>query len=311
MIYDTCYFNNELDMLEIRLNILDKHVDFFIISEARETFSGIAKPLYYFENKERFKKWNHKIIHHVVTMDAKLLQMALNSPNTGSGEHYWVREFIQKESVRDVIIRLKNDDIVYISDVDEIWNPVVMKPVFIEDNKVYKPKQLPYLYYLNQRTDEDWLGWTGTTVCKALVVKKGIINHIRTDDLQEYVVVENGGWHFNSLGGKQQKIDSFKHPVYYDQNVWDKREINMRKEEKDLHWFKYPLAMPEFLLNSLIPFSISHTLQILFIRTLYHNNQSSTIYFYYKYSFVISLHFYLPLLTLFLDVFSTISTQHC
>jgi hypothetical protein len=36
------------------------------------------------------------------------------------------------------------------------------------------------------------------------------------------------------LGGKQQKIDAFKHPVYYDESVWRQREVNMRIEEKDL-----------------------------------------------------------------------------
>jgi beta-1,4-mannosyl-glycoprotein beta-1,4-N-acetylglucosaminyltransferase len=232
MIYDVFYFNNELDTLELRLNILDKYVDFFVISEATETFSGVPKPLYYLENKLRFKKWEHKIIHHLAVGDTQLLQMALNSPNTGGGEHYWVREFIQKESVRNLIRKFKDYDTVYISDVDEIWNPE-MKLDMTRDI-VYKPKQLPYLYYLNQRTDEDWLGWTGTTVCKAKIIKKGIINHIRTDDLQEYEVVENGGWHFNSLGGKQEKIDAFKHPVYYDENVWQQREVGMRVDEKDL-----------------------------------------------------------------------------
>lgn len=56
MVYDCTQINNELDMLEIRLNILDPYVDFFVISEAEETFQGNPKPLYYLENKERFAK---------------------------------------------------------------------------------------------------------------------------------------------------------------------------------------------------------------------------------------------------------------
>ena len=65
MIYDCFTFFNELDLLEIRLNILDEHVDYFVLAECTETFSGIEKPLYYEENKERFSKWSHKIIHHI------------------------------------------------------------------------------------------------------------------------------------------------------------------------------------------------------------------------------------------------------
>ena len=47
MVYDIFTFNNELDILEIRLNILDNYVDYFVIIEGVETFSGIIKPLYF------------------------------------------------------------------------------------------------------------------------------------------------------------------------------------------------------------------------------------------------------------------------
>ena len=56
-------FFNELDMLKIRLNVLNDVVDRFVISEATETFSGIKKPLYYEENEEmfaEFEEWAHK-----------------------------------------------------------------------------------------------------------------------------------------------------------------------------------------------------------------------------------------------------------
>ena len=51
-IYDAFLFYNELDLLEIRLNILKDKVDYFIIGEAVQCFNGNAKPLYFEENKE-------------------------------------------------------------------------------------------------------------------------------------------------------------------------------------------------------------------------------------------------------------------
>lgn len=162
--------------------------------------------------------------------------MAYKSPNIGSGEHYWVREFVQKESAKYASQGLQDEDVVFISDVDEIWN----MDTNIGD-KIYKPKQLPYLYYLNNRTDEDWLGWTGTVCTKYKNIKNACINHLRTDSMTEYVVIENGGWHFNSIGGKEFKKDLFKHPVYEDNGVWNNREVNMRFEEDDL---------PEYILNN-------------------------------------------------------------
>ncbi|MGN1154117.1 MAG: hypothetical protein ACI4S3_08815 [Candidatus Gastranaerophilaceae bacterium] len=66
MIYDCFTFFNELDLLEIRLNILNDVVDKFVLVEATKTFTGQDKPLYYNDNKEKFSAFNAKIIHVVV-----------------------------------------------------------------------------------------------------------------------------------------------------------------------------------------------------------------------------------------------------
>jgi len=230
MVIDLFYFNNELDLLEIRLNILDKYVDKFVLVEARETFSGVPKPLYYEENKERFAKWN--IIHYVVENgDKEVEKMALLSPCTGAGEHFWLREYYQKEMAQKALLFCEDNDIVYISDIDEIWRPESMPEI---KDAIYKPRQLPYLYFLNQRTDENWLGWTGTICTRYKNIKNACINHLRTDDMTEYEVVERGGWHFNSVGGKEKKKNAFKHPVYENDTEWQRREVNLHIDEVDL-----------------------------------------------------------------------------
>lgn len=231
-VYDLFYYNGEEEVLEARLNILAPYVDKFIICEAKETFSGIKKNLSF--KPLKFAQFN--IEYFIMKETPELREMALKSPNIGNGEHYWVTEFIQKESARYALENCDDEDLIFISDVDEIWNPLLE----YSKDVIYKPKQLPYLYYFNQRTDEDWLGWTGTVACRYKHIKNGIINHLRTDSMTDYEVLENGGWHFNSIGGKQKKKDAFKHPVYYDSHVWNSREINMRKDEKDL---------PEYLIN--------------------------------------------------------------
>jgi len=229
-------------MLEVRLNILDEYVDKFIIVESTTTFSGIENTLCFKNNRSRFDKWKDKIEYYVVDdfpLDKELFDMAWKSPNTGNKEHYWLREFYIKESARKALTGFHNDDIVFISDIDEIWNPnLVFNP---KGNEVLKPKQLPYLYFFNQRTDENWLGWTGTTCCRYETIKNGIINHIRTDELQEYTVMENGGWHFNSIGGKDKKIIASQHPVVNLKCDWDRREVNMRIGGSSL---------PDYLLNN-------------------------------------------------------------
>jgi beta-1,4-mannosyl-glycoprotein beta-1,4-N-acetylglucosaminyltransferase len=67
-IIDCFTFYNELKLLEYRLNILYNIVDYFIIVEANQTHQGKSKKLYYNENKNRFEKFQDKIIHIVVDL---------------------------------------------------------------------------------------------------------------------------------------------------------------------------------------------------------------------------------------------------
>jgi hypothetical protein len=245
MVIDLFYFNGEHEVLDARLAILSPYVDKFIVCEAEKTFSGVKKKITF--DKAKYPQYNIELF--IMSDTPEYVRQALKSPNTGNGEHYWVREWAQKESVREALEGCSDNDFIFISDVDEIWNP----KCFMENEKffelilgipynfVYKPKQLPYLCYFNQRTSEDWLGWTGTIACKYRAIKDGVINHLRTDSMTEYTVLDNGGWHFNAIGGKDRKKKAFAHPVYDDNGVWNNREVNMRKDESDL---------PQYLLDN-------------------------------------------------------------
>ena len=63
MIYDCFIFNNEVDLLELRLSILDDVVDKFVIIEGDKTFSGNYKWSNFITHKERFKKWDDVTLH--------------------------------------------------------------------------------------------------------------------------------------------------------------------------------------------------------------------------------------------------------
>jgi beta-1,4-mannosyl-glycoprotein beta-1,4-N-acetylglucosaminyltransferase len=206
MIYDCFSFFNELDLLEIRLNILDEYVDYFVLSESTQTFSGIEKPLYYIENKERFSKWNHKIIHHVnVPIETK---------------DSFERAYFQKESIIKSIENINDEDVVYYGDVDEIW-----KPQDVDDN-VYKLHQLNYAYYFNYRSSEEWIG---TLVGKYKNIKKSGFNYLRANPTH---FKQDGGWHFTSMGGADQirkKLEAYDHQEY---NLdWIKNTIEIRMQE--------------------------------------------------------------------------------
>ena len=115
MVYDCFQFFNELDILKLRLHVMDPVVDRFVISEATETFSGKAKPLYYEENKEMFAEFADKIIHVVVD----------DTPQGYTHD----RDTFQKNAVGRGLKNCTDDDIIIFSDLDEIPNPEKVKEI--------------------------------------------------------------------------------------------------------------------------------------------------------------------------------------
>ena len=110
-IYDCFTFFNELDLLEIRLNELNNSVDYFVIVEATRTQTGIPKKLYFSENKERYKSFNKKIIHIIVN---DMPDITKNSS--------WVLENYQRNQIMRGLVKCNDNDIIFISDLDEIPN---------------------------------------------------------------------------------------------------------------------------------------------------------------------------------------------
>lgn len=198
MVVDIFTYNGEEDVLELRLNILSDYVDQFIIVEGTETFSGKDKPLYYIEEQDRFKKWWPKINYNIASIypkDKEILALAYSSPNVPhGGPEHWRREFYQKESIKKSLTHLRDEDICFISDVDEIWNPI-----YLQDRETFpltKLHQFMYVYCLNNLSTEDW---HGTLVGEYRDIKDECLNHLRT--FTPRLGGSYFGWHFSSMGG--------------------------------------------------------------------------------------------------------------
>lgn len=236
-IYDCFYFFDELELLKIRLNILDSYVDYFLIVEADESYYGKEKCLIYKKNYEYFSKWNHKIIHHVVDRfpnNKKHYEKALNSPNTGPNhlpkDHWWLREFYQKETFIDDLLDCNDEDIIFISDIDEIWNPKIK--ISVEQSKVYRPIQTTYPFYLNNRSNQNINCWTGTRFSNFKTLKNYGPNHIRTEREVSGIPIPDGGWHFSWLGKKMDKYGDGHPDAPVRFNMI--KNVNMWKDESEL-----------------------------------------------------------------------------
>lgn len=252
MIYDCFTFNGEYDLLEIRLNVLGNVVDYFVIVEGTETFSGKWKPLYWSErDTDRFAEWEDKVIYVVVQgyRDDEVDNLITDEFNL---DLPFFRAFYQKECIRKGLAEAKDEDVIYYGDIDEIWTPQTV------DDKVYNLEQLNYCYYLNNRSSEKWVG---TIVGKWGTVKTKTFKHWRATHTN---VLPNGGWHFTSMGGVEsvrRKLDSYDHQEFNTSQNQSLLEERIKNGEDYLgrayDWLGTPFTytldesqLPEYLLEN-------------------------------------------------------------
>ena len=199
-IFDCFIFNHEIELLEIRLNILNDYVDKFVITEGDMTFSGLPKESHFLNNKERFAKWEDKII--------------LNQINIPECESPWHREIYSRNAMVNLDI-FNDDDLIIMSDGDEIPNPEILDQAseWVSDDTHFTFEQSCYAYWMNNLYSNKWFGTRAATY--------KYVNNTTVDDIREGTedeskitgsMITNGGWHFTYLGDEshiRQKINSF------------------------------------------------------------------------------------------------------
>ncbi len=201
-------------MLEVRFNILNKHVDKFMVAEAKYSHSGEKKKLNFDINK--FSEFKKKIIY--IAID--------NEPNDVVYQKKDNSKFEKKEDMRtnsikriahqrnkimDYLSEADDEDFIFYSDNDEIPNLENLNFENIQ-NKILIFKQKLFYYKFNLYCDR--VDWFGTKGCK----KKKIISFswLREVKARKYSffrfdtffsktkysnvkIIEDGGWHFSQL----------------------------------------------------------------------------------------------------------------
>ncbi|MBJ7450300.1 MAG: hypothetical protein JHC93_08090 [Parachlamydiales bacterium] len=201
-IYDCFTFFNELDILKIRLDEMYDHVDHFVLVESAETFRGNPKPAYFNDNQHLFTKWADKIIYVYVE-------------DRFESESPWPREAFQRNQIMRGLVDAKDDDIVLISDVDEIVRgsdmPKLISSVLNDPNCITGCIQQLYHYYINRKHDGSDGCWNGTQASSLSTVRQ--LTPQQTRVMASQYLIENSGWHFSSMGrvNCMEKIKAFSH----------------------------------------------------------------------------------------------------
>jgi len=243
-IYDCfMYFDEDL-ILDLRLNILDKYVDYFVIVESVFTHKGDKRNLNF--NIDKFKKFKNKIIYLVY--DQKLLKIKKINPNDTEYikscrliENANLRENGQRNFIKEALNNANNEDMILVSDVDEI--PNLEKINFNKKNsKIILFNQDMFYYKFNLKLPN--LVWTGTKACrkKNLETPQWLRNvkdrkypFYRIDTYfskTKYInceIINNGGWHFTNIKTAEQikfKLESYLHHIDFDQKPLSTSEIS-------------------------------------------------------------------------------------
>lgn len=218
-IYDCFTFYNEFEMLDLRLNILDKYVDKFVLVEGNKTHAGKDKPFYFDKNKEKFEKFKNKIIHIKVSDFP-----SFENSKTDSLNNRWIYENFQRDAIMRGLANCSPDDIVIISDCDEIANPkAILKYKNSKANGIWQLNAISTYYYFNLiNLRETPLDKIKIARYKNLIDPKqnleikdafaqskyGLPTYFRYTKGKE---IKNGGWHFSYLMDEEkisQKIAS-------------------------------------------------------------------------------------------------------
>tara|TARA_B100001123_G_C15151941_1_gene963846 strand:- start:377 stop:1186 length:810 start_codon:yes stop_codon:yes gene_type:complete len=237
-IYDCIQFFNEENILDLRLNILDEFVDYFVIVESTTDHQGNIKKLNFDINK--FGKFKKKIIYIIVEDTAENIK----KPHQGQNSQV---ERYQRNSIMRGLKNCDMNDLVIISDVDEI--PDLNKLNLYDKKKyaVFSQRKFDYKLNLLNVTEGDWYG---SKIClkknlrspqwlRDLKFKK--YPFWRIDKVRNLQVIKDGGWHFSYLQSPEniiKKITSFSHgernkPEFANQKSIEEK-IKMKKNIFDL-----------------------------------------------------------------------------
>jgi hypothetical protein len=208
-IFDCFTFFNETDLLEIRLNELYEEVDYFVICESTQTFQGQSKRLFFQENRDRFSKFLSKIIHVVVD----------DMPDT---DNPWDREHFQRNSLRRGLVGLEPEDIVIISDLDEIVRPSTVQELRRKSGYFLIEMQM-YQFYLNMQAVREWNKVFAFS--HRLSGQLPDLSGIRVRQIETFEKfagdahkILDAGWHFTYLGGAEkvrEKLGAYSHTGGY------------------------------------------------------------------------------------------------
>ena len=252
-IFDCFMFYDEEMLLDIRLNILNKFIDQFIIVESTFSHSGKKRELIF--DIEKYKKFKNKIKYFVVDKKPNEIETVNSYDTDHIKENKTIMNAVwfensQRNAINNLLISADANDQIIISDLDEIPNLENINFKNIK-NKLILFKQKMFYYKFNLFLDN--MNWCGSKSCKIKIFSPQWLREIKDKKYPLWRVdtifsnkkynnvhfVENGGWHFTNIKTPEEidkKLRSYMHHPEYDQSNIGPKEIDrMIKDRKPVY----------------------------------------------------------------------------
>ena len=260
-IYDCFQYFNEDHIVDLRLNILDKYVDYFVISESTKNHQGKDKKINF--RIENFPKFKNKIRYLRAEYRDKI-----DFKNHKGGES--IIEQHQRNYLIQGLKDAKPDDLIILSDSDEI--PDLEKLKYIKKKKKFIAfSQKMFTYKLNlQNLDES--NWIGSRITQKKYIRS--MQDLRNLKFRKFPIwrldkrslqVIDGGWHFSYLNSPEQilnKIKSFSHGEFNSNKISIKDIEEKISKNEDIFGRGFKLkkveidhSYPSYILNNKEKFS--------------------------------------------------------
>ncbi len=258
------YYDEDL-VLDLRLNILDKFVDKFIIVESTFTHSGEKRDLLF--DIKKYSKFKNKIKYIILKEEPNNLETIDNSDNFDKKNSKYImnalkRENFQRNTISKGLFDASENDLIMISDVDEIPNLNDIDPDSIK-NEIILFKQNFYYYKFNLILEN--MPWFGTKACKFKYFKSP--QWLRNIKGKKYPLwrldiffsetkytnlnfIENGGWHFSNMKTAaeiEKKMKTYLHHREYDIKPLGKEKIEeIIKSKKSIYNLRADMKTEKF-----------------------------------------------------------------
>lgn len=250
-IFDCFMYYNEDVVLELRLNYLSQFVDGFIIVESTFNHRGQKKKLNF--NIEKFSKFKNKIKYLVLDGSPPDVEIVNENDTEDEKSRKYIlngykRDHFQRNYLSTEIKKTDEEDIIIISDIDEIPNLEKINLREVRNDLIlFNQKMCYYKFNLFQKD----YNWTGSRACKKKNllspqwlrdVKPKIYPKWRIDTYfskykySNVIFVSDGGWHFSYLNTPElieQKLKSYTHHREYDLNPIGIKNIAERIKNRE------------------------------------------------------------------------------